>query len=63
MKCPNNPMHKVHYSGSYDAYYCVACNVWLEKKCKDEKCRHCSTRPETPWPIELESPADLFCGV
>lgn len=32
----------------YDAYACIACNVWLESKCSDELCTFCPQRPENP---------------
>jgi hypothetical protein len=32
----------------YDAYYCPTGNVWLEKKCDEDECVHCSNRPEKP---------------
>jgi hypothetical protein len=32
----------------FDAYYCVKCYEWIEKKCKDPKCKFCKNRPEKP---------------
>jgi hypothetical protein len=36
------------YSTKYDAYYCQACDSWLEGKCGDPNCDFCPTRPEHP---------------
>lgn len=32
----------------HDAYACLTCDRWIEKKCRDEKCSYCATRPEKP---------------
>lgn len=32
----------------HDAYLCLPCDRWIEKKCRDEKCSYCATRPEKP---------------
>lgn len=32
----------------YDAYYCPACDIWLEKVCPDQGCDYCPGRPEKP---------------
>ena len=36
------------YSDKYDAYYCNACNIWLEDKCDDPECEFCPKRPICP---------------
>lgn len=35
------------YQKSYDAYYCRACDKWLESPCDDPDCA-CAYRPEKP---------------
>jgi len=35
-------------SEEHDAYYCPACNQWLENKCDDPACEFCAGRPERP---------------
>lgn len=32
----------------HDAYLCLPCDRWTEKRCRDEKCSYCATRPERP---------------
>lgn len=32
----------------YDAYYCAACNVWIEGKCDEPNCEYCVGRPDRP---------------
>lgn len=48
-RCPKHgPL--VRYSEPYDAFYCPACNEWLEKTCADgDVCDYCSHRPARPW--------------
>jgi hypothetical protein len=41
------------YSEDYDAYFCVKCNVWLEKTCGDKSCEFCSKRLSKPVNIEI----------
>lgn len=36
------------YSARWDAYFCDACDVWLEAGCDDETCAFCALRPEKP---------------
>lgn len=36
------------YDENYDAVYCPACKVWLEKVCQDKDCEFCVGRPERP---------------
>lgn len=38
----------VCYAPEYDAYYCEACDLWLEEACDDPSCRFCAHRPERP---------------
>lgn len=40
------------YHEDFDAYFCPACNHWLESKCNDPSCMYCPNRPETPLPNE-----------
>jgi hypothetical protein len=35
-------------SEEYDAYFCAACNEWLESACSDATCEFCSSRPNKP---------------
>ena len=32
----------------HDAYYCPACDIWLEPVCGSERCKFCAARPERP---------------
>lgn len=36
------------YSERYDAKYCLVCDEWLEKNCRDPSCPFCYDRPEKP---------------
>ena len=36
------------YSEDYDAYFCAACDLWLEAKCPDPHCDYCALRPDLP---------------
>ena len=36
------------YDSGRDAYWCQACNRWLEPKCGDKTCDYCTHRPKTP---------------
>lgn len=40
--------HSVKLDLNYDAYYCIDCVEWLEKKCIQESCQFCPNRPEKP---------------
>lgn len=40
--------HDVQLSNTYDAFYCVPCNVWLEGTCGDDACSFCAERPPKP---------------
>jgi hypothetical protein len=46
--CPINIEHVVMLSDKYDAYTCIQCDIWLEKRCKDPECEFCKDRPERP---------------
>jgi hypothetical protein len=35
-------------SDEFDAYFCPACNQWLESACNDPSCAYCRQRPEHP---------------
>jgi hypothetical protein len=45
---------KIIYYEDFDAHFCPACNIWVEKKCGDPHCEYCSPRPARPLP-EMES--------
>lgn len=32
----------------YDAWACLHCDEWKEKKCKDPDCYFCPNRPDRP---------------
>lgn len=36
------------YCNYFDAYYDDEQDIWLEKKCENEECEFCKTRPEKP---------------
>ena len=36
------------YYAAYDAYFCAACNQWLELRCEDPGCDLCACRPARP---------------
>ena len=44
--------HEKKYCPKHDAYYCVVCDVWLEKKCSDKTCQFCHERPDRPSMID-----------
>jgi hypothetical protein len=44
----------VEYSHEYDAYYCPACNRWLEGQCGDLDCEFCAGRPTRPVMVIIE---------
>lgn len=43
-KCGNKEKH----IEKHDAYACLHCDEWTEKKCKYELCEFCAARPEKP---------------
>lgn len=46
--------HPEEYSSKHDAYYCAACNMWLEDCCCEEgACQFCADRPATPLPGQV----------
>ncbi len=40
--------NKLAYNEGFDAYYCIQCDKWMEKKCGDPACEFCTIRPEKP---------------
>jgi len=44
----------VEYSHECDAYFCPACNIWLEARCGDPACEFCSERPPRPYMVIIE---------
>ena len=38
------------YAEDHDAFFCPACNEWLETACSDSACAFCRSRPERPLP-------------
>lgn len=36
------------YHEEFDAYFCIVCDKWLEKKCNDGDCEFCAKRPKKP---------------
>jgi hypothetical protein len=47
MPCPRCRKPRT-YNDRHDAYYCAACDVWLDEGCRDPTCDYCATRPEKP---------------
>lgn len=47
-KICNHCKNDTKYSERWDAYYCYACNLWLEQPCGEENCFYCTVRPENP---------------
>ncbi len=47
------------YNQEYDAYFCPACNNWLEEGCDDPACSSCSKRPAKPLPASLRHKARM----
>ncbi len=45
--CPKCSESKI-YSDDYDAYFCAACDEWLESACSDATCQFCRSRPIKP---------------
>lgn len=45
--CPKCSEARI-YSDDYDAYFCAACNEWLESTCSDVTCEYCKSRPSNP---------------
>ena len=46
-KCGHDPAFLMR-DKKYDAYFCGACDAWIEKKCRTPSCKYCSTRPDRP---------------
>ena len=46
-RCPTCQEARVYYL-VYDAYFCPACNAWLELCCADSECDVCACRPARP---------------
>ena len=47
MPCPKCSEFRI-YSDDFDAYFCAACNEWLESACSDTTCEFCKDRPDKP---------------
>ena len=45
--CPTCGEARVYYL-VYDAFFCAACNAWLELRCDDPACDVCACRPARP---------------
>lgn len=45
--CPNCQIQAVR-DEKYDAYFCKACDLWVEPTCSDEFCTFCAHRPKKP---------------
>lgn len=45
------------YHEHYDAFFCPACNAWLDEACADQSCAYCRGRPLAPLPADAESVA------
>lgn len=45
--CPSCREARVYFL-VYDAFFCPACNVWLELHCDDPRCDVCACRPARP---------------
>ncbi len=52
--CATCGTRRVYYH-SFDAYFCAACNAWLEALCSDRSCSYCQNRPATPLPIRAST--------
>lgn len=48
----HNCTHPRYYSERWDAFYCKACDEWLEGRCRDHDCEFCKDRPEKPSEME-----------
>jgi len=40
--------HHVHYSDTFEAFFCIEDDRWLEGRCRDKLCVFCGLRPEFP---------------
>jgi len=40
--------NKAERSIEHDAFYCPACNQWLETPCSNPRCAFCFERPQYP---------------
>jgi hypothetical protein len=38
----------------HDAYFCAACDEWLESVCDDADCEFCAGRPEKPSQVVVD---------
>jgi hypothetical protein len=38
--------HELMQSNRWGAYWCLTCDKWAEKKCRDKKCEYCAGRPK-----------------
>jgi hypothetical protein len=47
--CARCGARRVYHMGR-DAFFCPACNTWLEEACGDTSCSFCSGRPARPLP-------------
>jgi ribosomal protein S27AE len=45
--CPKCSEPRI-YADDYDAYFCGACNEWLDSTCSDVTCEYCRSRPSKP---------------
>lgn len=45
---PTDPTHRPKRDERHDAYFCPACDAWIEGQCSDPKCSFCQTRPSRP---------------
>ena len=52
--CPDHPDALPVRHERHDAYFCIACDRWLEKRCGDAQCEFCSRRPERPSVVRHE---------
>lgn len=54
--CTRTAEHPLKLNALYDALFCLACDEWVEAKCKDDHCLICRKRPARPSlaPIEVD---------
>ena len=48
------------YNRHHDAYYCPACNRWLELACRNPRCQRCADRPPHPLAAPAAQPPDDY---
>jgi hypothetical protein len=36
------------YCNRHDAYFCLVCDLWVERSCSDPECPYCPGRPDKP---------------